>query len=157
MDSATNLYMDFLKAKIEILEYIYNNTAGQLDALERKDYGMLGKLLEERQGYVQNLAEIMQHIRDFEEVRKNEEIMQLEQNICLLVQKLENINNDNLKKAENLKDELASIIRNLNLSRNAIRNGYFKKMPQRYGYYIDKKVGNNFRVRQSRSIGKNSV
>lgn len=150
MNSTALRYMDFLKMKLRVLEDIRKNTAEQSDALEKKDYDLLGKLLKGRQEYVEKFEQIMRHSSDYDLAEKNEETEKWEQAIRFLIREVVNITHANMKAAENQKNDMAGVIRNLNLGKHALQDGYFKKMPQRYGYFIDKKVGNNFKVRKKK-------
>lgn len=134
-------YMDFLKMKQSILEDIYNNSVEQSDALERKDYALLEKLLKARQNDIEKFGQIREYLKEYHSVEKNEETEKLEQSIRFLVQEVININGTNTNEAVNQKNDIAEMLRNIKLGKCAIRNGYYKKIPQRYGYFIDKKIG----------------
>jgi hypothetical protein len=132
-------HLKFLKNKIKILNEIYNNTIQQSSALENKDYHILETLSEVQQKNVENFIELMGS-KNYSN-GTNEEIIKLEQDINHLYKKTIEMINNNQENAKNQKEEISNLLKNVLMGRNAIRNGYFKRMPQRYGYFIDKKIG----------------
>lgn len=134
-------YEDFLKLKLAILEKIRDNTAAQSGALEREDYIGLGQLLKDRQNCIERLGLLMESSAEYGTALKTGEAKSLENDISAVVQAVLGMDNANRKKAEKQKGEMADRLRSLKLGRSAISSGYFKRMPQRYGYFIDKKVG----------------
>jgi len=134
-------YIESLKKKLNILRDIYKNTLDQFEALEKKDLNLLGKLLSDRQNRIEELRQIMNCPKDFKMGEKSEEIEKLERDIDHLFHVIIDSSITNLRIAEKQKNEIGEAIKNLKMGRYAIFSGYFKKMPQRYGYFIDKKIG----------------
>lgn len=141
MASTALQYGDFLKIKLRVLEDIRKNTAEQSDALESLNYDLLGKLLEKRQRQIAELDRIAQSLKACAGMVKDAETKSMEQYIGLLIQEINDTNDLNIKKVESLRYDTAGKLKSLKLGKSALQNGYFKRMPQRYGYFIDKKVG----------------
>ncbi len=140
MNSTALRYADFLQKKREILESIHQNTIAQSQALESKDDDLLEKLLKERGESIKSFAQIMCLSKEIFREDKDDEIIKKEQEIDSLVQNILRINGVNAEKAESRKSDIAGDIKKLKLSRNPMRNKFFKKMPQRFGYFIDKRI-----------------
>ncbi|HWQ72284.1 MAG TPA: hypothetical protein VN370_08175 [Desulfitobacteriaceae bacterium] len=143
MNSQDLQHIDCLKKKMSILQNICENSISQANALKREDYSLLGKLLLDRQGYLdnlENLAQTVDYNTDDYGFEKNPEIIKLNQNISFLLNKIITISNTVLEKTSDEKKITANMVLQLQLSQKAVREGYFKKVPQRYGYFIDKVI-----------------
>lgn len=134
-------YSEFLKNKYKILQGIYKNTLEQTAAIDKKDYSSLARLLNERESLITSLKLMTEHSDEDKCKCTNEENIEFQKQIDILYNEIREVFWSNAEKAESQKDEIAAEIRHLRLGKSAIVNGYFKKMPQRYGYFIDKKLG----------------
>jgi len=132
---------EFLKNKYQMLQDIYKNTLEQSDAIDKKDYSSLERLLNEREAMINSLRLMLEHSDEEKCNYTNEENTKFQQQNDTLYKEISGLFKSNAEKAESQKDEIAAEIRHLRLGKSAIVNGYFKKMPQRYGYFIDKKLG----------------
>jgi hypothetical protein len=139
MDSTIFKYMDFLQRTLDILESMRKNTIEQSYALEREDDVLLGRLLKECDGHIENLAQATRLSMEISIGEKNGEILQKEHAIDSLLQEILHINSDNAKKAEELKNDIAAIIRHLRKCRDFAQKSRIK-VPQQFGYYFDKRV-----------------
>lgn len=136
-------HIDYLQKKISILQDICENSISQANTLKREDYNLLGTLLVDRQSYLdnlENLALTVDYNTEGYDFEKNTEIIELNQNISFLLNKIITISSTVLEKTRNEKKITANMVLQLQLRQKAIREGYFKKVPQRYGYFIDKRI-----------------
>ena len=133
-----------LQRQLDILNDIYKNTLAQSDAIEKKDYDLLGRLLKKREGYLAALSEAGDSpvpdggSRDVPSALKTE---QLESSLRELKGEILGICAANIQKAEKHKGEIGDAIRRLRLNKNAVENGYFRRSQPMYGCFVDKKIG----------------
>lgn len=134
-------YKGFLRLQLDILEEIYNITVSQSQALDNGDDVLLGKLLKKRQKRIEKLASMGKYPDVLENIGKDEETLSLEESIQPLQAKICSANNNNTGKAERLKNEMGAALAKLKLGKRALQTGYCRTTPQRFGYFIDKKIG----------------
>jgi HAMP domain-containing protein len=142
MSRDLSAYRDNLRQKLQILQAILTVSERQAQALAAQEEG-LGELLKERQGYLEDLARARAagRVQAGPDEAKDEETRQLETTFRRLLQATVELSQATLASAQQKKSCYAGQIRKLQLNRQAIREGYFKRAPQRYGYFIDKKIG----------------
>lgn len=134
-------YNELVRMKQSILKNIYQNTVLQSEAFDKGDYDRLTKLLAERHNWIERLGQVRRCFQDYDDLEKDEVKEKLEQSTLLLVRRIIAISRKNVMQAERRRKDLGRVLRNIRLGRHAIRNGYFKKMPQRHGCFFDEKVG----------------
>ncbi|WHH58753.1 hypothetical protein [Petroclostridium sp. X23] len=139
-------YYAYLQIKLGIAEEIYKNTVTQSYALKKNDEHLLKKLLNDRQKCIERLDAIGCASDIFRNIKKDVETEKLEQSIQYLSNEITRINHMNVEQAEELKGKIGNSIAHITCGRKAIQNGYFRKIPSQYGYFIDRKIGKSYRV-----------
>ncbi len=134
-------YKESLKSKLESAARINGNFRMQKEAIEAGDIKLLGKLVKRQQGNIDRLKKISEGTPVNRNVESDAELEQLKAGFNTLIYDAVRENIANISKAEKLKETIGNSICSLKINGNAIKNGYFKKVPQQYGYFIDKKVG----------------
>ncbi|HYE83950.1 MAG TPA: hypothetical protein VEG39_17515 [Clostridia bacterium] len=134
-------YKKSLIIMLSLTEKIYNNTLYQCQALKSNNLELLGSLLKEQQENINKLPEYKGSHQLTACHAEDAEIESIEENINLMLDIIIKTIISNISIAKKQKDEIGSSICLLKVNRNTIRNGYFKKSSQQYGYFIDKKIG----------------
>lgn len=134
-------YRESLKLKLEAADRINENFRMQSEAIEAGDIKLLGKLVKRQQGNIDRLKKFSERASFKLSAETDIEREQIEAGFNALIHDAIQRSISNISKAEKLKDTIGNAICSLKVNGNAIKNGYFKKVPQQYGYFIDKKVG----------------
>ncbi|ADY55418.1 cholesterol 24-hydroxylase [Syntrophobotulus glycolicus DSM 8271] len=132
-----------LREELRILGEIRRNWLRQSEALERGDAGLLASLLAEGQGYLDELARGGQreNLSGEADSGKEEDDSKAREEILSLLREIIALSRAVSEKASRQKMLAAESLRRLQLNKKALREGYLKKVPQSYGYFIDKKIG----------------
>ena len=137
----TDEYKQYLKAKLEIIQRISDNALAQCQAVKSNDMDLLGKLLKRQQANIDKMKRIGKYCSLSHSFINSAELEKSENFIDSMLETVIQASISNISNVEKLKNEIGNSICNLKVNRNAIRNGYFKKSDQQFGYFIDKKVG----------------
>ncbi|SDH50685.1 hypothetical protein [Desulfosporosinus hippei] len=136
-----NEYLALLKEKRNLAQGLWRGTVNLTNAVEKEDYGSIKKLLIERQGQMDQLVKLVGNYQKEVQCPENEETLRIKRDVKSLLEQTVTQSRQTLENIIRQKDTAAHKIRCLQLSKKAMSEGYFKKIPQSYGYFIDKKIG----------------
>lgn len=136
-----NEYLALLKKKRNLAQALWQGTVNLTSAVEQEDYASIKKQLIERQRQIDQLARLVLNCQKEVQCPENEKTLRIRRDVKSLLEQTVTQSRAIMEKLMQLKDTAAHKIRGLQLSKKAMGEGYFKKTPQSYGYFIDKKVG----------------
>ncbi len=139
-------YRDLLTKKLEKLEKLHQNLILQGKAIKDKYDNLMIDLLDESRKFIDEINEINDWIKDIDiESCYNDEDIITSKLIKLETEKIYKIYSRNYSNAKEFIEELKGTIKQINLGKKAILNGYLKRQPQQHGYFIDKRVGKSYK------------
>jgi|GEM_PF-955882 len=136
-----NKYLVLLKEKRNLAQGLWRETVNLTNSVEKEDYTSIKKQLMKRQRQMDKLAKLVLNYQKEVQCPENEETLRIKRDVESLLEQTVAQNRIILENIIRLKDTAAHKIRCLQLSKKAMGEGYFKKIPQSYGYFIDKKIG----------------
>ncbi|MHB8077089.1 hypothetical protein [Desulfosporosinus fructosivorans] len=136
-----NEYLALLKEKEILAQALWLGTVNLTKAVEKEDYASIKKQLIVRQRQMDQLAKLVGNYLKEVQCPENEETLKLRREVKSLLDQTVTQSGCILEHIMRLKETAAHKIRCLQLNRKAIGEGYFKKIPQSHGYFIDKKIG----------------
>lgn len=139
-------YRDLLTKKLENLEKLHQNLILQEKAIKDEYDNLMIDLLDESRKFIDAINEINDSIKNIDiENCCNNENFNTSKLIKLKTEKIYKIYSQNYSNAKEFIEELKSTIKQINLGKKAILNGYLKRQQQQYGYFIDKRVGKSYK------------
>jgi len=139
MDNACSA-VELLRQKLELAREIYENTVVQSAVLTEKDYNSLNGLLAERQKYIDRFAALDKLCKENQE-ENTEESAELKHLIKSKMEEVFKQSSANIENARKLQSQWSESIRHIKTGETALKKGYYRQIPQQYGYFFDKKVG----------------
>jgi len=136
-----NENLALLKEKRNLAQALWRGTVNLSNAVEREDYGSIKKQLIVRQRQMDQLAKLVENYQKEVRCPENEETLRIKREVKSLLEQTVTQNRIILENIIRQKDTAAHKIRCLQLNKKAMSEGYYKKIPQSYGYFIDKKIG----------------
>ncbi|AET69674.1 hypothetical protein Desor_4241 [Desulfosporosinus orientis DSM 765] len=133
-------YLAFLKEKRHLVQALWQVTVDLTKAVEKEDYALVKKQLTERQRHIDQLAKLVGKYQELQ-CLENEETFGMRKDVNSMLELTVIQSRMVLETADRLKENAANKIRSVQLNKRAIGEGYFKRIPQSYGYFIDKKIG----------------
>lgn len=136
-----NQYLALLKEERNLVQALWQDTVSLTTAVEKEDYGSIKKRLIERQRQINQLAILHSDYSEEVQCPENQEILRIKEEVMSLLELTVRQSRVVLENAVRMKERAADRIHSLQLNKKAMNEGYFRKTPQNYGYFIDKKIG----------------
>jgi len=132
-------YKSKLREKIAVLQRVNENLLQQHKAIASKDTILLGKLLKRQQKNIDRLNHIDRLLYDEPESDRDVDYKEYEAVIETMLKDAIQTVDFNITTAEGFKNIIGESLCRLKINGNALKNSYFSKGMQQFGYFIDKR------------------
>ncbi|HAN10730.1 MAG TPA: hypothetical protein DCP90_08995 [Clostridiales bacterium] len=134
-------YKKHVLEKLDKVKSIYRNSKRQREALLSGDTEKFLRLIDKREDDIKRINELESLLINCTENYTDKEVDSIKKEIMDKYKKIQEMDRDNQQMANDLKKELYTKVKSINIGKKVINQGYNKQDIYEGGIYIDKTIG----------------